>query len=171
MQKTMHQLDVHEDAFEILAMPDVRVIGTAHRCTFNPDETPWQAIWAAYGAARDAIDALPRVFENGMICWLGDAPIGGGHYTYMPAVICPAGTPVPEGLDFRDLPATLVAKGMYGDDLDAVVRKLTALGYRRRYTDISTDLGWDAELYAAQGLHLSATDDPLRWMVPCVEVD
>lgn len=39
----------------------------------------------------------------------------------MPAVICPAGTPVPEGLDDRDLPAFYVVKGAYGDEIGEVV--------------------------------------------------
>ncbi len=170
--KKFEQLDVYDEEYEILLMPNVRVIGKAYRCTFNPNETPWQKFWDEYNAAQDIISSLPTLLKNGMICWIGDCPVGSDYYTYMPAVICPADTPVPKGLDYRDLPASYVAKGKYVDNLDDVVQKLKQQGFKRRYTDIGTDLGWDAELYTIERANQSSSsNEGIRWLVPCIKVE
>ncbi len=83
----------------------------------------------------------------------------------MPAVISPADTPVPEGWDYRDLPASYVAKGAYGDEVGDVVAKLKVHGYHTCYTD----LGWNAELYFYEEEANPPKQDcsPFRWLVPC----
>jgi len=150
---------------EIFIMPDVRIIGKAYRCTFNWKETPWQKIWDEFEAAQEHIRALPRIVENGFISWTGDSPKGSEYYTYMPAVICPADTSVPEGLDYRDLPASYVAKGEYGAEVNDVVKKFRLNGFYTCYTD----LGWNAELYLYDEENNPPKSDcsPFRWLVPC----
>jgi len=152
---------------EIFTMPNVRIIGKAYRCTFSWQETPWQKIWDEFGAVGETLKQLPKILENGFISWTGDSPEGSAHYTYMPAVICPEGTPVPEGLDFRDLPASYVAKGEYGDAVGGVVAKFLPQGFATCYTD----LGWNAELYLHDEEENPPAPDgtPFRWLVPCVK--
>ena len=163
--KCLDELHLAHRAYEMFLMPDVRIIGKAYRCTFDPDATPWLKFWDEYNAIKPTISALPKLFEGGMICWTGDSCAGSDHYTYMPSVVCPAGTPVPEGLDYRDLPASYVAKGEYGDDIDAVVGKFMLNGFVTCYTD----LGWNAELYTdAEQMNPTALDEGLRWLVPCI---
>ena len=128
---------------EIFTMPDVRIIGKAYRCTFSWEETPWEKIWDEFIAVKGILDSLPKIVVNGYISWTGDSPEGSDHYTYMPCVICPADTSVPDGLDYRDLPASYVAKGEYGAGVHDVVANFLPEGYRTCYTD----LGWNAELY------------------------
>lgn len=40
--------------------------------TVNPKKKPWQK----YNTIQQTIRLLPKIFENGMICWTGDAWIG-----------------------------------------------------------------------------------------------
>lgn len=125
--------------------------------------------WDEYKAVEKTIRSLPQIVENGFISWTGDSPKGSNYYTYMPAVICPANTPVPEGLDYRDLPASYVAKGEYGDEINDVVNKFMTDGFITCYTD----LGWNAELYLYDEEKNPPKNDcsPFRWLVPCVKVE
>ena len=165
--KNINEMIPFVEEQEIFIMPDVRIIGKAYRCTFNWEETPWDKIWSEYEAAQEAIQSLPKIVENGFISWTGDSPKGSDYYTYMPAVICPANTPIPDGLDYRDLPASYVAKGEYGDEINDVVNKFTPNGFATCYTD----LGWNAELYLYDEEKNPPKKDcsPFRWLVPCVE--
>jgi len=167
--KSIREMKPFVDEQEIFAMPDVRIIGKAYRCLFNPDETPWQQFWDEYGAIKPALCALPKIIENGMICWTGDSPQGSDHYTYMLGVVCPAGTVVPEGLDYRDLPASYVAKGEYGEEISEIIGKFTPMGFVTCYTD----LGWNAELYLDGETDNPPREgcNPFRWLVPCAKVN
>ncbi|MHB0859086.1 MAG: GyrI-like domain-containing protein [Anaerolineae bacterium] len=153
---------------EILSMPDVRVIGKAYTCTFASDQagtSPHDDYWNAFFALAPLTDRLPRIVLNAIVCWTGDSPMGSDHYTYMPGILCPAGTPVPDGLDHRDLPASLVAVGVYGDEVDDVIGKFVPLGYATCYTD----LGWNAKLFLTDDEIRRHENAPCRWLVPCVK--
>ena len=108
--KNINEIKSFVDEQEIFIMPDVRIIGKAHRCTFNWETPPWGEIWDSYIAVGDVLKSLPKVINNGFIAWTGDSPEGSDMYTYMPAIICPANTPVPEGLDYRDIPHPMWGK-------------------------------------------------------------
>lgn len=172
--KNIDEIKPFVDEQEIFIMPDVRIIGKAYRCVFDPQSTPWQKFWDEYNAVKETIDLLPKIIKNGMICWTGDSPKGSDYYTYMPAVICPTDTPVPDGLDYRDLPASYVAKGEYGDEVIDVIGKFALNGFTTCYTD----LGWNAELYLDEEDESSKNElnpfrqtNPFRWLVPCAKVD
>lgn len=154
---------------EIFKMPDVRIIGKAYRCTFEWEQTPWEKIWNDWESIQKVLKLLPKILLNGWISWTGDSPEGSNYYTYMPCVICPKNTPVPEGLDYRDLPASYVAKGDYGAEINDVVAKFLSAGYKTCYTD----LGWNAELYLYEEENNPPKTDcsPFRWLVPCIKVE
>lgn len=127
---------------EIFYMPDARIIGSVHRCTFEDDSagvSPHQEYW------------------------------GGNYYTYMPGVICPANTPVPDGLDFRDLPASFVAKGIYGDQANMmdVITNIKQLGFTTCYMA----LGWNVKLFLGDDEKTKRSNTPCRWLVPCIKID
>jgi len=155
---------------EIFIMPDVRVIGIARRCTFENDGaglSPHEDYWNEFLAFGSVIDSLPLIIKDSMVCWTGDSPKGGNYYTYMPGVLCPADTPVPDGLDYRDLPASFVAKGVHGDqsNMDDVYEYFYPLGFVTCYTD----LGWNAKLFIGDEEKKNHYNSPCRWLVPCAK--
>jgi len=155
---------------EIFIMPDVRIIGVARKCLFESDDmgaTPHDDYWNEFLSHGSLTNNLPYVIKDSLVCWTGDSPQGSDYYTYMPGVICPANTPVPAGLDYRDLPASYVAKGVYGDEVADVVKKFKPQGFVTCYTD----LGWNAKLFLSEGEKKNHHNAPCRWLVPCIKVD
>lgn len=167
--KNISEMQPFVEEQEIFIMPGVRIIGKAYVCPFSWEETPWDTIWDEWEAAQETLGSLPKIVKNAWISWTGESPEGSGRYTYMPSVICPADTAVPEGFDYRDLPASYVAKGEYGDEVRAVVEGFKPHGLITCYTD----LGWNAELYFydEQANPPKKECSPFRWLVPCVKVD
>ena len=169
--KNINEIKPFVEEQEVFVMPEVRIIGITGRCKLHTGSNDdvmevWQrlddAVWAK-------MENLPRVMPNTVLGWTGDCPEGSDTYSYIISVVCPAGTPVPEGLDYRDLPASYVAKGEYGDDIGGVVNKFTPKGFVTCYTD----LGWNAELYLDEEEKNPPKENcsPFRWLVPCVKVD
>ena len=153
---------------EIFIMPNVRIIGIAKQCTFEDDNagiSPHEDYWNEFFSFRLLIDKLPLVIKDSMVCWTGDCLKEANYYTYMPGVICPADTPVPNGLDYRDLPAAFVAKGVYGDqrNMADVHKYFNELGFAACYTD----LGWDAKLFLGDEEKKNHYNSPCRWLIPC----
>ena len=168
--KDISELTLGVEAQEIFMMPDVRMIGKAHICIFENDaegKSPHDSYWSDFLALEPVFERLPRVIKNAVVCWTGDSPLGSNLYTYMPGVICPAGTAVPAGFDFRDLPASYVAKGIYGDEVIDVIHKFLPLGFTTCYTD----LGWNAKLFLNEDEIRRHLNTPCRWLVPCVKIN
>lgn len=171
--KEIHELTITlPEEHEIFIMPDVRIIGIARKCTFDNDSqgiTPHEDYWNEFLSFKPVIERLPFVIKDAMVCWTGDSLKGSNYYTYMPGVICPAGTAVPNGLDYRDLPASYVAKGIYGDErnMGDIFNYFKTLGFTTCYTD----LGWNAKLYVGDNEKANHCNSPCRWLVPCVKID
>ena len=167
--KDISELTENVKEQEIFFMPDVRIIGRAYICTFaadNAGESLHDDYWNEFFTLKSKMDRLPRIIKNSMVCWTGDSPKGSDRYTYMPGIICPAGTPVPDGLDFRDLPASFVAKGVYGDEVNDVIHKFIPLGFTTCYTY----LGWNAKLFLGDDEAKKHENTPCRWLVPCIKI-
>jgi len=158
---------------EIFIMPEVRLIGVEGRCKLNAGNEDVIAVWRKFGEIHDkfptVLDSLPRAIPNALLGWTGDCPEGSDTYSYFISVACPAGTTVPDGYSYRDIPASYVAKGEYGDDIGGVISKFNPKGFITCYSD----LGWNAELYLDdEEKNPPKTDcSPFRWLVPCVKVD
>jgi len=149
----------------VYSMPDVRVIGKAVVCKRNGGSVGWLWQECAESGLIDSLCRLPRVIPGSMVGWTGNADNEAGTFVYLLGVMTPAGTPVPEGGDHRDLPASLVAKGLYGKGLAHTVGEMATLGYRPRYSA----LGWNSELYL-EGEELGVgeeVDGDWSWLVPC----
>lgn len=116
---------------ELFQMPDVRVIGKAITSKCNGEENPIPAFWSKYfdDGWNKVIDSLPRVIPNTMVGWTGNYIAETDSFTYIVGVVTPAGTLVPVGCDYRDLPASTVAKGILNESIDETVIKLRELGY------------------------------------------
>ncbi len=101
-----------ENRCRIFQMPAVRLIGKSIRDTLWSDPNPCPAFWSEYFAEGYHLvtDPLPRAIPN-RVAWFGEYSPDTRQYTYMICVACPAGTPVPDGFEYRDVPAALVAHG------------------------------------------------------------
>jgi AraC family transcriptional regulator len=168
--KNINEIKPFVEEQEIFIMPDIRIIGVEARCKLSGDDEP--PVWDEFmkNGFPSALKDLPRAIPDAVLGWTGECPVGSDSYTLLVSIACPAGTPVPKGYAYRDIPASYVAKGEYGDDIGAVINKFAPHGFITCYTD----LGWNAELFFdAEKENPPKTDCfPFwRWLVPCVKVD
>ena len=168
--KSVNEIKAFVEEQEIFIMPEVRIIGIKGCCKLHIGNNDVMETWQRFDDSVTAkLENLPRAMPKALLGWTGDCPEGSDTYSYIISVMCPAGTPVPEGLDYRDLPSSYVAKGEYGDDTGGVISKFTTKGFVTCYTD----LGWNAELYLDEEENNPPKTDcpqPFRWLVPCVKV-
>jgi predicted transcriptional regulator YdeE len=171
--KSINEIKSFVEEQEIFIMPEVRLIGIEGRCKLNAGNKEVLDLWQKFGEINDkypaVLDSLPRAIPNALLGWTGDCPKGSDTYSYFISVACPSGTTVPDGYSYRDIPASYVAKGEYGDDIGGVINKFTPNGFITCYTD----LGWNAELYLDDEEKDPPKNNcsPFRWLVPCVKVD
>ena len=174
--KNISEIKPFVEEQEIFFMPEIRIIGIGIKLKLHGDEgeNPIPALWSKFFDEGFAVglEKLPRAIPNAWLGWTGDCPEGESDtFSYIASAACPAGTPVPEGYIYRDLYATYVAKGEYGDDTGDVIKKLTPNGFITNYHPI---LGWNAELYLEDERKNPPKKDCFpfwRWLVPCVKVD
>ena len=124
-------------------MPDVRIIGKHMVCPeFGVAEAA--SLWADCvrdGSIRTLL-RLPNLIPRSLLGWTGDFNPEERQFSYIAGVMTRAGTPVPAGFAHRDLPASLLAKGVPGSRF-ALLEALRRLGYAQ--TDAPPL--WNAELY------------------------
>jgi hypothetical protein len=133
--KNINDVDFENMEYEIFYMPDVRIIGKAFRMYLS-GENDWEIIWKTYYSYVETLNKLPNIMRSSMICWTGECLEGSKHYTHMPSIICPKETPVPEGLDYRDLSASYVAKGKLGNEINDIIQQFTSNGFITCYNDL-----------------------------------
>lgn len=91
--------------------PPMRLIGKAMRHTNETDISPIPRFWTEYNTKyHNATEALPQIVRT-TVAWIAEYDPSTKQYTYLIGVFCPAGTPVPEGFDYRDLDPALLAHG------------------------------------------------------------
>jgi hypothetical protein len=101
-----------ENRLRIFEMPAVRFIGKSIIDTLFSDPNPIPAFWGEYFAKGYHLvtDSLPHAIPN-RLAHFYDYSADTNQYTYLICVACPAGTPVPDGFEYRDAPASLVCYG------------------------------------------------------------
>jgi hypothetical protein len=101
-----------ESRLRVFEMPKVRFIGKSIQDTLHSDPNPIPAFWGEYFSREYHLvtDSLPHVIPNRLACF-GDYSTETNQYTYMICVACPAGTPVPDGFEYRDSPTSSVCHG------------------------------------------------------------
>lgn len=100
-----------ENRLRFFSLPEVRLIGKSIRHTNETAVTPIPLFWKEYFAKYHTIvSALPQVIQT-TIAWFADYDPATKEYTYFICSICPADTPVPAGLEYRNIPPTLLAHG------------------------------------------------------------
>ena len=175
--KNISEIKPFVEEQEIFIMPEIRIVGIEVRFKYrgepegeNTIPTLWEKFFVEGFAA--GLDKLPKIIPNAWLGWMGDCPDGESDWcSYIVSGAYPSGTPVPDGYVYRDLYASCVAKGKYGDDLHEVVSKFKPKGFITNYHPIS---GWNAELYFDAEKENPPKKDCFpfwRWLVPCVKVE
>lgn len=101
----------YENRLRFFQLPETRLIGKSIRHTDETDVSPIPSFWTEYYEKYyTVVSALPQIIKTN-IAWFGDYEPATKQFTYMICVICPAGTPVPDGFEYRDMPAMTVAHG------------------------------------------------------------
>lgn len=168
--KNISEIKPFVEEQEIFIMPEIRLIGVEGRCNLNGDDEPTIHSEARKKGFPNVLKDLPRVIPDAVLGWTGECPEGSDTYTHLFSIACPAGTSVPKGFTYRDIPASYVAKGEYGDNIGDVIQKFTPKGFMTCYSD----LGWNAELFFDAEQENPPKKDCFpfwRWLVPCVKVD
>ncbi len=159
------EIKAFEDEFEVFELPASRLIGLEVRNGGALGNTA-PALWgqAFESGAMDALNALPQVLEGSTYGWTCEYDPSTDTFVYIVCVLTPADTPVPDGFTHRDVSATLVAKGLYGESVAQTVERANALGYGTNWEEC----GWNAELYlqAEEDAPPKQADTPWHWLVP-----
>lgn len=150
---------------EFYHLPSVRIIGKEVRnggALGNTAPQLWGDMYAS--GAMDILLALPQVVQGCTFGWTSDFDAATSSFAYMVCVMTPAGTPVPEGLVWQDIPTTDCAVGRFGEDVMQTVGRAKDAGYIPNW-DVC---GWNAEVnFAAEEENPPRQDcAPWRWLVP-----
>jgi AraC family transcriptional regulator len=159
---------------EFLELPAVRMIG---KMVINGgDENPVPALWEkCYGEKIfEVLEGTPSVVDYD-IGWMGEYNGETGKFTYIAGKLMPAGTPVPLGFEYRDIPSCLIANGYINGDFangdvfrhshDLTVGGIIENGYEPDYS-----YGWSAEVYA-KDLSFEAEEGTINYFCPCKKVN
>ena len=130
------------ERIEFINIPNVRIIGREITVRSKKD-TP--ALWeqVIHDGTINMLRKFPRAISDCIIGWMGDA--NGKTYNLIAGVIAEENTPVPDGMQYRDLPACDVAKGFLNGHKNAhnlTVKEIVANGFQPDYS-----FGWSAEVY------------------------
>ena len=131
------------EKMEFIKIPNVRIIG--YEVTHDGKKNPVPALWKQMvnDGTLDMLKSLPLAISNCSIGWMGDAK--GNTFKYIAGVVAVENTPVPEGMQYRDLPACDVAKGYVTGHKNA--HNLTFKGIIENNFEPDYSFGWSAEVY------------------------
>jgi predicted transcriptional regulator YdeE len=163
------------EKIEFVSLPDVRIIGREVPCSLRPDaKNPVPALWEASftDGTIDMLKKLPLVVPGCTIGWMGD--VQGQDYRYIAGVIAQPDTPVPQGMQFRNLSACDVAKGyihgnLLNSDVYVSAHTLTLEGIAANQRQEDYSFGWGAEIYP-DWLSFEAEEGTFCYYQPCKKV-
>lgn len=113
MRKVLPIRDIFpfENRLRFFRLPQVRLIGKSIRHVDETPVTPIPRFWNEYYQKYYALtEALPQIVPA-TIAWNGDYEPSTREFTYLICVICPVGTQVPQGLEYRDAGPVWLAHG------------------------------------------------------------
>ena len=158
--KSVANLKTNMNEVEIFEMPNIMLVGREIRTLgditilgsdmehaqlpsgLKGNRAPelWQA--CIEDGSLDVIKKLPSIIPNALIGWTGDFSENNSA-SYIVGVFVPFGTPVPLGYACRVLPATLLAKGVFGTAYPAVIEVFEGWGYKHN----AEQCNWWGEVY------------------------
>lgn len=162
--RKISQIKSFEQDFELFEMDAARIIGKAVRSGGRQGrqaELLWHEVLDT--PVYDQLVALPDVIADSVVgAMCEERP--DGSVLYLLGALAPADSPVPEGLEYRDLPASIVARGEFGDELTDTIRKAEEQGYTADWPPFT----WAAELFLLPEDEQSDDTNvmPRHWLVP-----
>ena len=159
------------EKIEFIKIPNVRVIGVeVAQSMAEGAENPVPALWERCfsDGTVDMLKRLPRAVADCTIGWMGDAK--GPDFKYIAGVIAVENTPVPDGMQYRDLPACDMAKGyitgnLQNGDVYGNAHNLTVEGIKASNFDADYSVGWSAEVYP-DDMSFDADEGTLCYLCP-----
>jgi AraC family transcriptional regulator len=159
---------------EFMKLPAARMIGK--KVMNGGGENPVPELWQkCFG--EDAFKALEanRPLVEYYVGWMGEYNKATGKFTYIAGRLMPAGTEVPQGFDYRDLPPCLVGNGYINGDFanSGVFRHshhLTIGGMLENGYEPDYSYGWSAEAYA-KDLAFEAEEGTINYFCPCKKLE
>lgn len=141
--KKISELVANVNDVEICEMPDVKLIGREMRgggVLGNTAPELWTLCFE--DGSIEIIRKLPSIIPKSILIWTGNYTEEDESFSNIVGVFTRLDTPLPKGFTFRILPATLVAKGIYGQGY-SMIEVYKKMGYTQNY-----ELrGWNAEIY------------------------
>ncbi|GEM_PF-4245429 len=163
--KKIYDVKPFEEEFELLEMDAVRIIGLEIACS-DPKGQEAALIWNDLlgTKAHEQLVALPDVLNGEALFGFMVNPKADGSFTYLLGAMTPAGTAVPEGFAYMDLPGGTVAKGCFGDSLTKTIERIKEKGFAPNWTPFT----WNAEMFfQAEDEQYGDTNlMPRRWIIP-----
>ena len=159
------------EKIEFIEIPNVRIIGCEVKCslkdgTENAGHILWDRIW--YDGTIEMLKKLPLAINHYTIGWMGEAK--DQSYTYIAGVIAVENTPVPEGIQYRDLIGCNIAKGFIkgafsNGDVFINAHNLTVNGIETNNFMPDYSIGWSAEIYP-NDLDFNSTEGTISYLLP-----
>ncbi len=141
------------EKIDFIRLPNVRIIGCEVGHTLRPGaDNPVPSLWKRIleNGTVSMLKGLLLAVPNCTIGWIGD--VSGQDFRYIAGVIAVKDTPVPQGMQHRDIPACRIANGyVYGNlqngDVYSSAYELTVTGIREHDFMPDDSFGWSAEIY------------------------
>ncbi|MEN6313861.1 MAG: hypothetical protein ABFD25_06400 [Clostridiaceae bacterium] len=162
--RSITEVKAFSKQFEIYKMPASRVIGKAF--IHHPGQNAVPFVEESLASSEwPIILNLPRVISDADCGWTCEYLPETDSFTYIVSVLTPAQTPVPDGCQYRDVPETLVAFGLRGENMDLVRAKMEDWGYTTNHE--SPGCCWNAEFYFEEECKMYPGENNEHWIMPC----
>lgn len=162
--RKLSEIKAFEDEFELFEMDAARVIGKAVRSGGQQGKQA-ELLWGEVMGTKvhEQLVALPDVIADSLVGYMCEEQAD-GSVLYILGALAPAGTAVPEGMEYRDIPACVVAKGLFGDELTDTVTRAREAGYDAEWPPFT----WSAELFVLPEDEQVADTNvmPRHWLIP-----
>lgn len=138
---------------EIKQLPAMRVVGKTIRPELGANENPIPAFWEkCFGDGT--FTTLDGMADNHLdisyVGWMADWTAGDGKFTYICGMLMKEDTPLPDGFESRDVPASTVAVGwIRGPEKETypVAHGLTQKALENEGYNVDDAAQWCMELY------------------------
>lgn len=165
--KHINEIKPFNNKIEIVLLPASRIIGKEIRNGGKLGNTApklWDDIYASEEVK--ILESLPQIVSKDLFGWTMEYDPDTKTFIYMVCALTRADTIVPEGFTYRDIPKILCAVGLYGENVNQTLNKLSLLGYESNWS--CEGCGWNAELYFndEENNPPKKVKSPWHWLIP-----
>ncbi|WP_167957072.1 effector binding domain-containing protein [Anaerosporobacter faecicola] len=157
--------------FELVHLPACRIIGKEIRNGGKLGNTApklWDEVYSTN--VHSVLEKLPHLISKDLFGWTCEYDSETDTFIYIVCALTPMDTKVPDGFTYRDIPETICAKGLYGEDVGQTLQRAEKVGYQANWE--KPGCGWNAEMY----FHEEEENPPMEsatqwhWLIPVVEM-